>query len=138
MPTLSLGSNGSCRRVAFLPAKSGRDHVRRRENFPQENSLLRCYLGRLWLNSPMRGERCRDWVASATSPTYQTTNSPRRPRIELYPLKRIVTANERANIEEHLLGRRFCSSRLQKLQVFIDLLRAAFRVPRHSGPHKVF
>ena len=42
----------------------------------------------------------REEVASATSPTSQTTNSPRRPRIELYPLKRSVTANERANIEE--------------------------------------
>jgi len=58
-------------------------------------------------------------------------------RLELYLLKHSLTTDERANFEEHLLGCRICRSRLQSLQEFIDLLRAAFRVTRRSEPHRV-
>jgi hypothetical protein len=59
-------------------------------------------------------------------------------RLELYLLKHSLATDERANIEEHLLSCRFCISRLEKLQEFIDLLRAALGAPQFSGPQKVF
>jgi len=59
-------------------------------------------------------------------------------RLELYLLKHSLTTDERANVEKHLISCRFCISRLEKLQEFIDLLRMAFRVTRHSDPNRVF
>jgi len=58
-------------------------------------------------------------------------------RLELYLLKHSLRTDERANVEVHLLSCRFCISRLEKLQEFIELLRAAFRVTRRSKPNRV-
>jgi len=59
-------------------------------------------------------------------------------RLELYLLKHSLATDERANIGEHLLSCRFCISRLEKLQEFIDLLRAAVRMTRRSEPDREF